>query len=180
MIILSDFVFWYFLLVKSLCTHYFFVSVFSKILAAGLILIFFLFIGKKCLAQDVFFDYYLPSKILFSGQVYKIKLLYNLSGADKKYFTVIPQAENLNVEIFNGNKNIWVNSSGLRTEYPDISGEIKVKITGSNGEKGRLCFNIQYSKTSEIFRTPCKTFWNGSVLNGYIAGLNAKISRWWE
>lgn len=136
------------------------------------------FISTWVFAKDTYFDFNFPSRLLLANYVYKIKLAYELYGANENEFIVIPVTENGSVEIYDESKNVWIKPNNLRSTFPSLSPELEVKITNFNGAKMKICFEVQHSKTALLYKTPCKTYWNRSIFNGYIDRLNDKILKW--
>lgn len=152
----------------------------KKFLKLGVYIANIIIFSLNVFAKNTYFDFSLPSRILINGYEYKIKFSYDISGVDEKDFTVVPVNNNVSIEIFNEEKNLWIAQDSLRTSYPKLASEMLVKFNGFKELKSKICFEIQHNKSTTIYKTPCKIFWNRGFLQQYISLINDKILKWAE
>jgi hypothetical protein len=135
-------------------------------------------IQVRAYPKEIFFDFNFPTRLLLVNYTYKINFSYLLSGAEAKDFTVRPIIENGTIEIYDEEKNHWVGQSDFRSNYPKLSSEIQVRVTGFADRKSKICFEIQHIKSTNLYKTPCKVYWNRILLGKYVVLINDKILKW--
>lgn len=130
------------------------------------------------LAKQIYFDFNLPASLLVPGSEVSVNFNYSIKGADEDSFNVIPVPGQALIEIYNEETGVWNRQGELRSGFPKLKPEMKIKSLPFSDVKTSICFDIQYSKTSEIYQTPCKTYWNRDHFKQYMAAINVKILRW--
>ena len=137
-------------------------------------------IHGKSFAKDTYFDFNLPSKLLLLNYEYKVIFEHLISQAEEKDFTVRPVMENGVIEIYNSEKNTWVKQNDLRSMFPKLNSEMRVRVISFGKYKSEICFEIQHTKSMVLYKTPCKTYWDRASLRGYISLINDRILKWTE
>jgi len=132
------------------------------------------------LAKNTFFDFNLPSKLLLLNYEYKVTFEHLISQSEEKDFTVKPVMGNGIIEIYDPERNIWIKQNDFRSNFPKLSSEMKVRMISFGEYKSEICFEIQHTKTTVLYKTPCKTYWDRSSLSGYINLINDRILKWKE
>ena len=107
-----------------------------------------------------------------------MSLSYLLDGINEKDFIVIPNAENSLLEIYNDENKSWVKQNEFRSNFPRLKPTMKIKLISFAGVSTKVCFDVQLLKTSEVYKTPCRTYWNAQHFLKYIDAVNAKIFEW--
>jgi hypothetical protein len=131
-------------------------------------------------AKDTYFDFILPSKLILISYEYKVVFKHLISGAEEKDFTIKPIMENGLIEIFESEKNIWIKQNDLRSSFPKLNSEMRIRIVSFGNYKSEICFEIQHIKTTALYKTPCKTYWDRASLGGYLSLINDRILKWNE
>ncbi len=116
--------------------------------------------------------------MLLPNYVYVINFSYLISAAEDKDFTVRPVMESGLVEIYDEERKLWINQSALRSRFPRLASEMKIRFINFGGNRSEICFEIQHIKSTNIYRTPCKAYWNRVSLGRYIELINDKILKW--
>lgn len=129
-------------------------------------------------AQERYFDFTLPGNFIVIGKPFSFNLTYFLSSERERNFVIKPILKNGSMEIFNFEKNSWVNDKTSIYEFPIIHGSLKAKVTNLPQFNSTLYFQISDLKTGKIYLTEEKKVWSNFLYSTYVNSLNrSKIAK---
>jgi hypothetical protein len=129
-------------------------------------------------SEPVYFDFETKSPILDTNSETEVTFYYRIGSLSEENFKVIPHSENGFVSVWDGNDKKWTTASGLWSESPQLSNNMRIKVAGINQGKTKIWFQVQDKNTGKVFDTLKKDIWGGNILSDYLKNLNENINNW--
>ena len=137
-----------------------------------------LFVPRPTYASSYYFVPAMKVRVLSVNEEVGIKMNYDLVGPSTERFLVRPLINNGIISIWHWDKDVYIQGTGLWSDMPRLTEDIKIKIQGLSAEKTEFWFQIQDTKKGKVYHTPKTVLWSRVTYIKYVERLNENISMW--
>ncbi len=129
------------------------------------------------LAKEVHFEFISASNMLSLENEIEVLFKYELINLEESRFRVRPASNVRYTQIWNDESGKWVSESALWSEFPALGKIMKIKFLSGEFSYAEVYFQIQDTKTAQIYETPKHKIWSRNWFSDYVRRLNENIMK---
>ena len=128
-------------------------------------------------AKEIYFEFIPESNVLNLENEVEVSLEYKLTGLEESRLRVRPASNVRYTQIWNDSNSKWVSESALWSEFPALDKKMKIKFLSGEFSYAEVYFQVQDTKTAQIYKTPKHKIWSRKWFVDYVRRLNENIMK---